>query len=77
MTCNKNYSIIQNMKSEWWNSRHVALRELSEQSGEGANPFSDTPFSKLMEFKVAHVVAFVARSCVVEKNNSHISLLIG
>ena len=77
MTCNKNYSIIQNMKSEWWNSRHVALRELSEQSGEGANPFSDTPFSKLMEFKVAHVVALIAITCVGQKNNSHISLLIG
>ena len=76
MTCYKAIS-LQKILSRWWNSRHVALRELSEQSGEGANPFSDTPFSKLMEFKVAHVVAFVARSCVVEKNNSHISLLIG
>ena len=76
MTCNKNYSIIQNMKSEWWNSRHVALRGLSEQSGEGANPFSDTPFSKLMEFKVAHVVAFFALRCVGTKNNSHTSLSI-
>ena len=76
MTCNKNYSIIQNMKSEWWNSRHVALRELSEQSGEGANPFSDTPFSKLMEFKVAHVVAFYVIRCVSTKNNPYTSYLI-
>ena len=38
--------------SEWWNSRHVDLRGLSEQSGAGAIPVSDTkPFGKLMEFQ--------------------------
>jgi hypothetical protein len=38
---------------------------------------STAPFSKLMEFKVAHVVALIAITCVGQKNNSHISLLIG
>jgi hypothetical protein len=65
------------MKSEWWNSIHVALRGLSKKLGAGASPVSDTPFSKLMEFKVAHVVALIAITCVGQKNNSHISLLIG
>ncbi len=37
---------------------------------------SRPPFSKLMEFKVAHVVAFFALRCVGTKNNSHTSLLI-
>ena len=76
MTCYKAIS-LQNIMSEWWNSRHVALRGLSEQSGEGASPFSDTkPFSKLMELKVAHAVAFYAISCVSKKNNPYISLPI-
>ena len=38
---------------------------------------STAPFGKLMEFKVAHVVALIAITCVGQKNNSHISLLIG
>ena len=33
-------------------------------------------FDKPLELEVAHVVAFVAITCVSEKNNSHISLLI-
>ena len=37
---------------------------------------SRPPLSKLMEFKVAHVVAFFALCCVSKKNNSHTSLLI-
>ena len=76
MTCYKAIS-LQSIMSEWWNSIHVDLRGLSEQSGAGASPVSDTkPFSKLMEFKVAHVVAFYALRCVGTKNNSHTSLLI-
>ena len=75
MTCYKAIS-LQNILSEWWNSRHVDLRGLSEQSGAGAIPVSDTPFSKLMEFKVAHVVAFFAISCVSKKNNPYTSYLI-
>ena len=77
MTCYKTISLLNIMMSEWWNSRHVALRGLSEKSGEGASPFSDTkPFSKLMEVKVAHVVALIAIRCVSQKNNLHISLSI-
>ena len=34
-------------------------------------------FNKLLELKVAHVVALFAITCVSRKNNSHISLLIG
>ena len=75
MTCYKAIS-LQKILSEWWNSRHVALRGLSEQSGAGASPVSDTIFSKLMELKVAHVVAFFALRCVSKKNNPHTSLLI-
>ena len=75
MTCYKAISLL-NIMSEWWNSRHVGLRGLSKQLGAGAIPVSDTPFSKLMEFKVAHVVAFFALRCVSKKNNSHTSLLI-
>ena len=75
MTCYKAIS-LQNIMSEWWNSIHVVLRRLSEKSGAGASPVSDTIFSKLMEFKVAHVVAFYALRCVGTKNNSHTSLLI-
>ena len=37
---------------------------------------SAAPFSKLMEFKVAHVVAFLAISCVSKKNNPHTHSLI-
>ena len=37
---------------------------------------SAAPFSKLMEFKVAYVVAFYAMSCVSTKNNPYISLSI-
>ena len=33
-------------------------------------------FNKLLELKVAHVVALFAITCVSRKNNSHISLLI-
>ena len=51
MTCYKAIS-LQNIMSEWWNSIHVDLRGLSEQSGAGASPVSDTkPFSKLMGFQ--------------------------
>ena len=51
MTCYKTIS-LQNIMSEWWNSIHVDLRGLSEQSGAGASPVSDTkPFSKLMGFQ--------------------------
>ena len=75
MTCYKAIS-LQTIMSEWWNSIHVDLRGLSEQSGAGASPVSDTIFSKLMEFKVAHVVAFFALRCVSKKNNPHTSLLI-
>ena len=95
MTCYKAIS-LQKIMSEWWNSIHVDLRGLSEQSGAGASPVSDTkPFSKLMgfqivlssrfmpvffdkllELKVAHVVAFFAISCVSKQNNPPTSLLI-
>ena len=75
MTCYKAIS-LQNILSRWWNSRHVALRGLSTKVGEGASPFLDTPFSKLMEVKVAHVVAFYAIRFVSQKNNLHISLSI-
>ena len=75
MTCYKAIS-LQTIMSEWWNSIHVDLRGLSEQSGAGASPVSDTPFSKLMELKVAHVVAFIAIRCVSKKNNSHPHSLI-
>ena len=65
------------MMSEWWNRIHVALRGLSKKLGAGASPVSDTkPFSKLWEFKVAHVVALIAISCVSKKNSPHISLPI-
>ena len=51
MTCYKAIS-LQNIMSEWWNSIHVDLRGLSEQSGAGASPVSDTkPLSKLMGFQ--------------------------
>ena len=51
MTCYKAIS-LQTIMSEWWNSIHVDLRGLSEQSGAGASPVSDTkPFSKLMGFQ--------------------------
>ena len=77
MTCYKSISLHNNMMSEWWNRIHVVLRRLSEKSGAGASPVSDTkPFSKLMELKVAHAVAFYGISCVSKKNKSHTSLLI-
>ena len=95
MTCYKAIS-LQNIMSEGWNSIHVDLRGLSEQSGAGASPVSDTKplsklmgfqvvlssrfmtvfFEKLLELKVAHVVAFFAICCVSTKNNPHTSLLI-
>ena len=37
---------------------------------------SRPPFSKLMEFKVAHVVAFYVIRCVSTKNNPYTSYLI-
>ena len=77
MTCYKSISLQNNMMSEWWNRIHAVLRGLSKKLGACASHVSDTkPFSKLMELKVAHVVAFFAMSCVSKKNNPYISLLI-
>ena len=76
MTCYKSIS-LQNIMSEWWNRIHAVLRGLSKKLGACASHVSDTkPFSKLMELKVAHDVAFFALRCVSKKNNPHTSLLI-
>ena len=67
------------MSKEFWASGGIEdtyVRGAYDSNVVKVQVLTRPPFSKLMEFKVAHVVVFFALRCVSTKNNPHPHSLI-